>query len=131
MLATHPVSRLCAQQQFDAPDYAVWCERLADTPRPHRKQWEFVYIAQTLHACGMLQAGKLGVGFGVGREPLPALFASLGARVLATDAPQDSEGAWSRTQQYADALDALPWQGICERDVFADRGAFEAVDLRV
>ncbi len=79
------VSCLCRQEHFALPQYAYWCKRIKEVPRWHRKQWEFVYICQALWEAGMLDAGKRGLGFGVGKEPLVALFAALGCNITATD----------------------------------------------
>ena len=65
-------------------------------PRWHRKLWEYVMICQALWERGMLRAGRRGCGFGVGQEPLPALFASLGCEVLAADAPAEPRAGGAR-----------------------------------
>lgn len=46
----------------------------------HRKEWEFVTISQALDERRMLQQNRRGVGFGVGRELLRALFAKHGSK---------------------------------------------------
>ena len=56
----------------------------------HRKMWEWLFIAEALRERGMLAAGHRGVGFGVGQEPLVALFAAAGCDVVATDQPHES-----------------------------------------
>ena len=53
--------------------------------RLHRKIWEFCFIAQALDERGMLARGRRGLGFAVGTEPLPAMFASRGCAIVATD----------------------------------------------
>ena len=78
------------QAQFMTPEFLFWCNRLKESPRWHRKIWEYVMICQALWERGMLRAGRRGCGFGVGQEPLPALFASFGCEVLAADAPAAS-----------------------------------------
>jgi hypothetical protein len=98
----------------------------------HRKVWEYCFIAQALGERGMLTAGKRGLGFAVGREPLPALFASLGCDIVATD--QDEAGAvdggWVQTAQHAGSLAALNEKGICPADEFEKRVAFRRADMR-
>ena len=78
------------QAQFMTPEFLFWCDRLKEAPQWHRKVWEYVMVCQALWERGMLRAGRRGCGFGVGQDPLPALFASLGCEVLATDAPADA-----------------------------------------
>jgi hypothetical protein len=55
----------------------AWDPERSGKPVPsHRKLWEWCYIAQVLWERGLLQPGRPGLGFGVGHEPLAALFAS-------------------------------------------------------
>ena len=51
----------------------------------HRKLWEWIFIIEALSERGMLTAGRRGLGFGVGQDPLAAIFASHGVSVVATD----------------------------------------------
>src|SRR4249919_700494 len=97
--------------------YHAICKQLCGPPVWHRKQWEWVFIIHHLQRAGVLRPGARGVGFGVGQESLPALFASYGCEVVATDAPQD-EGGWESTGQHSDSREALraPW--ICEDAAF-------------
>ena len=50
---------------------------------------EFIFILEKLRLNGCLEAGKKGLGFGVGTEPLSSYFVSQGCVVLATDEPGD------------------------------------------
>jgi hypothetical protein len=95
---------------------------------PH---WEFFYISQSLFERGLLNQGRTGLGFGVGREPLPALFASLGCTIVATDqAPEDARKAgWEETRQHAANLAALERPEICAPETFRERVSFEVVDM--
>jgi SAM-dependent methyltransferase len=104
-------------------------------PFYHRKEWEYVYIMQVLHEAGMLRAGRSGLGFGVGHEPLVALIAAHGCSVLATDLDKDAaiEGGWLKADatvnQYAGSLDELNAQGICDPDAFRDRVQYRVLDM--
>lgn len=101
---SQPVSQLVSQSQFEELAYLHW---QGEPPPPyHRKHWEFAYIAQALDVRGLLKTGKRGLGFGVGREPLPVLFAQHGAEILATDAP--FPGVWDESGQYSRDLFDLP-----------------------
>lgn len=82
-----PVSMMCCAAHFDEPCYSVWRARMNMPTQKHRKYWEYAYVAQVLQQEGMLQAGKRGLGFAVGKEPLPAAFAKLGCEILMTDFP--------------------------------------------
>ncbi|MBS0476445.1 MAG: methyltransferase domain-containing protein [Proteobacteria bacterium] len=130
MLAT-PVSQMCTAAQFLEPVYQHWCERMGTQVQHHRKQWEFVYILQALHYYGMLQPGAIGLGFGVGTEPIPAVLASFGCKVLATDLPaEDSRAAdWAATNQHVAAIDALLRPEICDSQIVRERCEFQPVDM--
>jgi len=94
---SQPVSQLVSQSQFEEMAFLHW---QGQPPPPyHRKDWEFAYIAQALDVRGLLAPGKHGIGFGVGREPLPVIFAQHGAEIIATDKP--SPGIWDESGQYS------------------------------
>lgn len=125
------ISRLCTQEQLETEEYRMWCARLREEPRLHRKQWEFVYIARVLSERGMLSPGKRGLGFGVGREPLVALFAQCGCTIVATDQAASAAAAsgWTTTAQYAQTPDMLNDRGICDRSAFARQVECRTVDM--
>ena len=66
-------STVCRQVHFSLDQYRYWTKAMRERPLFHRKQWEFVYIAQALFERRMLAPGRRGLAFGVGKEPLPAL----------------------------------------------------------
>lgn len=100
---SRPVSQLVSQSQFEEEAFAYW---QGIPPLYHRKDWEFAYIAQALCVRGLLVPGKRGLGFGVGRELLPARFATFGVEVLATDKPEP--GVWGESNQYAGEIGDVP-----------------------
>jgi hypothetical protein len=125
-------STLCREAHYRLPLFRWWCEQLREPPRYHRKLWEYVYICQALHERGMLEPGRRGLGFGVGKEPLVALFASRGAEVLATDMdPEEARDAgWLGTAQHAGAqIDGLNNRGICEPARFRAAVRYRTVDM--
>ena len=128
---TSPVSQLCTKSQFDEAVYAHWVEQIREKKRYHRKQWEFAFILQNLHIQLLLENGRRGLGFGVGQEPLPALMASRGVRVTATDL--DLEGAvekgWAASNQHTTSLAVLNEDGICEPAMFEKQVGFRNVDM--
>mgnify|MGYP006283543521 CR=1 FL=1 len=126
-----PVSQGCTQAQMVEPIYDYWCGRIGEQPRFHRKQWEFCYIAQVLHLAGMLQSGRSGLGFGVGQEPLVALFASFGPRILATDLEPDgaADKGWVATNQHATGKAALNPHYLCPPDLFEANVDFRYADM--
>lgn len=124
-------SRLCTEEQFSAAEYREWCSRIHEAPRLHRKQWEFYYIAQALSERGMLREGRRGLGFGVGQEPLSALFASLGCSIVATDLDLATAQrfGWVDTSQHAGGLTSLNTRGLCPDEQFARLVSFRIVDM--
>ena len=72
-------SRACTQDQFQTPEYPAWCRMMRDVPRYHRKQWEFVFVADALQRFGVLGPGKRGLGFAVGQAVWRAFATNLGA----------------------------------------------------
>lgn len=127
----NPVSQACTRNQFDEPSYAYWCAQIGERPWLHRKQWEFVYIAQALSAHGMLVPGRRGLGFGVGSEPLSAIFAARGAQVLGTDLEPDhaAQKGWVETNQHAFSKQAMNDRGLCPADVFERNASFRYMNM--
>lgn len=98
----------------------------------HRKMWEWLFICEALSEGGMLREGRRGLGFGVGREPLVALFASLGCRITATDLePQQAVAAgWTATgDEYTGGTAGLNEHGLCDAGEFEERVDFRFVDM--
>ena len=124
-------SCICTRSHFETEWLQRWSAKLKSRPVLHRKLWEFCYIAQALEERGMLGPGRTGLGFGVGQEPLPALFASLGCRVIATDLdPQRAKkSGWVDTGQHADTLAALNVKGICDPAQFIRLVTLRRVDM--
>jgi|WetSurMetagenome_2_1015567.scaffolds.fasta_scaffold22720_2 hypothetical protein len=126
-------SGMCTQAQLESREFQAWGTRLGERPRHlHRKVWEFCFISQALHERGMLAPGRRGLGFAVGREPLPALFASLGCEIVATDlATEEAQaGGWVERGMHADSLEALNGRGLCEPALFRERASFRWLDMR-
>ena len=126
-----PVSQLCTSEQMTGPFYEAVCAQIHEVPRAHRKVWEFVYIMAVLSRHGKIGPGMRLLGFGVGCETLPAVFASLGAAVVGTDAPASTiaNHGWQNTNQHAADLEALYRPHILSHEMFRERVRFEAVDM--
>lgn len=125
-------SGVCREAHFRMPLFCYWCEQLGVEPRYHRKLWEHVYICQVLHERGALAAGARGLGFGVGREPLAALFASRSIDVLATDMDPVAATAagWMEQHQHAGrGLADLNLRGLCDPAIFAKHARYRTADM--
>lgn len=124
-------SELCKAKDFQQAWYARWCKVLGERPNYHRKQWEYVYVMQALWERGCIREGKRGIGFAVGTEPLPSVFASFGCDVLATDI-RPEEGiamGWDNENQLCTGADSLYKCDICDRETFDKRVEYMAVDM--
>lgn len=121
----------CNATDFTHADYRAHCAALGIAARYHRKDWEHAFIVHHLRRAGVLQPNIRGLGFGVGTERLPAYFASLGASIVATDAPRDlSEGeGWSATGQFSTSLDRLRFPDLIGTAEFDARVEFKPCDM--
>lgn len=121
----------CRQSSFEQPYFSYWTSQLREALRYHRKLWEFVFICQALHERGLLSAGKKGLGFGVGSEPLSAYFAAKGCQITATDIDLDYaiQMGWTETNQHAVGKAALRNPLLCPDEVFDANVVFETCDM--
>jgi hypothetical protein len=124
-------STLCQQVHFSLDEYRFWIAQLGLEPRLHRKDWEYFYVSQALWDRDLLAAGKRGLGFAVGHEPMPALFAKYGCEVVATDqAPEAAvKWGWSQSGQHTGVLSELERPSICPTEQFYQRVSFRNVDM--
>jgi hypothetical protein len=129
--ASRLTSMLCEKAYLDSPAARYWTLAMDQPWRLHRKLWEFCYVAQALHERGMLCEGRRGLGFAVGEEPLPALFASMGCEIVATDldAQDERASAWAETAQLATSVDKLRQPRVCPDDIFGQRVSFRTADM--
>ncbi|MGG5888241.1 hypothetical protein ACLF3G_13980 [Falsiroseomonas sp. HC035] len=86
----NPVGQFCTMSQFDDPAFVEIAEAMGMAPTQTRRSWEQAWIVSMLATAGMIEPGRRGLGFGVGRERIPALLASRGVAVLASDTPHES-----------------------------------------
>lgn len=126
-----PVSQLATENQFYSPQFHFWCKELHEPFKFHRKLWEYCYVAQVAYYFDMLKPGKKALGFGVGTEPLPALFAKCGVQVVASD--QDFDNAkiqgWVLTGQFSLEKSKLNSRNICDPDQFDKLVTLNSVDM--
>ena len=124
-------SQMCTAAQFDEPDYDRWLSIMHRDKHQHRKQWEYVWICRVMETMGALREGARGLGFGCGIEPLPAVFASYGVFVTATDLGAEDRRArrWAATSQHLLSVEALSDPAICPPDRFFERVEVDAIDM--
>jgi SAM-dependent methyltransferase len=124
-------SELCKAKDFYQDWYLYWCDILGEQPNFHRKQWEYVYVMQALKERDCLQEGKRGIGFAVGTEPLPSVFAKFGCDILATDIypEQGIEMGWTNSNQLCLGAESLYKCDICDKETFDKRVEYMPVDM--
>ena len=130
----NPTSQLCTANQIYSRTYQKWIYEMKELPRLHRKEWEWVYIAEVLSQNGMLQTGKKGLGFGCGLEPLPLLFAKYGAHITVTDMEEGGavDAGWAQTDQHIKNIENLFDNRpniISSKEQFLERCDFKVADM--
>ena len=121
----------CSATDLLHPRYAEMCAMLGLPAMYQRKFWEWAYIIHHLREAGVLSEGRRGVGFGVGKERLPALFAKLGCQVTATDAPSEIgiASGWATSEQHSAALAELKFPEIVSDEIFDARVTHQPCDM--
>ena len=124
-------SSTCQAEDFFHPQYTKICKLMGQRPQLHRKQWEWVFILNALIKNNALQDGARGLGFGVGTEPLPAVFASLGVEVMATDAPMEvlNAGDWKASNQHSGDVAQLYFPNIAPNDLVRKMVSHKPCDM--
>ena len=120
----------CSVRDFLHPKFAQIVEQMQHFLVLHRKLWENVFIVHKLDKAGALKSKRRGLGFGVGKELLPAVFASKGIDVMATDAPHEigAGAGWTLSDEWAPGLDDLPI-GAMNRQDFLRRVSWRVCDM--
>lgn len=127
----NPISQACTAGQMDEDAYHQWCQQMELCPLYNRKVWEFCFILQALANVGVLKPGHRGLGFGVGKEPLPSVMASAGCHVVATDLDIEtaSLAGWVDGSQHAAALDDLFFSNLVGKTEFYEQVEHQYCDM--
>lgn len=113
-------SKPTTQSDIDSSWFIYWCAQLKVAPLYHRKLWELAFVLQALHEHDLLAAGRRGIGFGCGEEPLASYFASIEIDTLVTDLePARVVGlGWQETRQHASSIEQAFHRDLVARDLF-------------
>ncbi len=123
---------------FSSKWYSDWSKNLKQTPSGKgkfalkaNKFWQNAVMVEALHERGVLKSGKKCIGFGVGKERLPALFASIDIKVTATDQDFTKEKAkqWNN-DQLAQGAFSLNEDNICDNAKFDKNVEFLPLDMK-
>lgn len=71
-----------------------WAAEMGFRLSPSRKTWERVFVVQSLASRGCLAAGRRGLGFGVGADPMIPVMANRGVHLVATDYGESDFKGW-------------------------------------
>jgi hypothetical protein len=100
-----------------------WLKEIHDPLRYHRKQWEFVFVLQTLFENDCF--GKVGLGLACGRELTPSYLISKGCMIYAGDKPLDKSelpsNVWKNSKQYTESSELLYYGHLVSRKDFVNR----------
>lgn len=129
-----PDSQLVSEAQILSPRFEYWRHAFRMKPGLNRKLWEYLYIANGIDYYIGLGEGVRILGFGVGRERIPAVLAARGCDVTATD--YDRGEGWT-ARSIADLLQplegdtdpALAHIPICDAEIFARHLSFRNLDM--
>ena len=90
-----------------------------------------MFVLHHLDQLGVLKERSRGVGFAIGTERLPSVFANRGATVAATDAPPEIgvSSGWTATGQHSDSLAELFYPELIAKDAFAKRVSHRFYDM--
>jgi len=135
----HPISQLASVDQIRDPIFEEWRIRFGMRPGLNRKLWEYLYIAQAIRDYIGFRPRRRVLGFGVGRERIPAVLANLDCEVLATDWPAQRnilDSSWA-ARGLDDLLHPLEddWDPklrdipLCHPEVFRRNVTFQRVDM--
>jgi len=121
----------CSAADMKNRQYVEFCHAAGVPPVFHRKCWEWAFVTHHLLRYGAVGPGKRGLVFGVGTEPLPSYFASLGAQIVATDAPPEiaKSSGWMATNEFVDSAERLWRECSIDREAFMQRVSYETCDM--
>ena len=127
----HRISELCKAKDWQTDWFQRWVNEIREPARYHRKQWEFVYVMQSLWERGCIKKGNKGLAFAVGTEPLPSIFANYGCEILATDIfPEEGkQKGWTNGDQLCFGIESLNKRGLCSDEVLRKQVSYRAVDM--
>lgn len=128
---TNLKTQLVTQNQIKSKVYQDWLLEMRQKDRNHRKQWEYIYILQAVKEGSLMGNGFSGLGFGVGSEPIAAVLANHGCRLLVTEIniEKNNDKGWVRGRSSGQQLEALNSNGVCDAEKFASLVRFKDVDM--
>ncbi len=124
-------SKVATQADLESDWGRYWIHELGFPFSYNRKMWEYAFILQALSLTGMLQDGRLGLGLGCGKEPLPSYLAAQGCNIVAGDKPAEKQipSSWQQIGTYTESLESLFWERLLSKSEFEKRVQLQYVDM--
>jgi 2-polyprenyl-3-methyl-5-hydroxy-6-metoxy-1,4-benzoquinol methylase len=128
---SHPTFERLRRIMFPARVTLQWGASDAQVDVLHRKLWEFVYVLRAAEQFGNLEQGRRALGFGVGREPIPATLARHGLTVVATDLDTSAQesAVWAESGQHMEGIRALSHPEIVSDEILEHQVSTRYVDM--
>ncbi|HTE57612.1 MAG TPA: hypothetical protein VK694_02625 [Verrucomicrobiae bacterium] len=134
----HIKSHTLVTKDFDSDWYKRWAKELKQDKHNldnhalrANKFWQNAALVQALwERLDFSRSDLSGVGFGVGQERLPALFAHYGVQVMATDQDFTTAKAkhWKQ-HELAESAQSLNRLGICDPKKFKEMVSYMPIDM--
>jgi hypothetical protein len=124
-------SKASTQADLESDWAGYWLAQLKSPRIFHRKLWELAYVLQALWERGMIDAGRRGLGFGCGHEPIPSYLASRGVALTVTDIePEEARSkGWIASDQHSTTIDSLYMPHLVDRETFNRQSATTIADV--
>jgi len=124
-------SKASTQADIESAWVAWWASELGIAPIYHRKVWEYCFLLQALHEHGQLKAGKRGIGFGCGEEPISSYLSAIGCHITMTDLTQEvaAQKGWVDTRQHASSLEKGHHAHLVAKERFLEHVTLEYLDM--
>ena len=117
-----PSMQLVTRRQLNQRPARRWTKEMGSTVTISRKTWERVFVLQALYSRGCLGAGRRGLGFGVGADPMIPVMVKHGCDLVATDYGESEHEGWGP------GLDLDP-KNIAGPEAMAQRVTTRDVDM--
>jgi len=89
-----PSMQLVTRRQLNQRPARRWTNEMGVSLTISRKTWERVFVLQSLYSRGCLGAGRRGLGFGVGADPMIPVMVKHGCELVATDYGESEHEGW-------------------------------------
>jgi hypothetical protein len=135
-----------SQKQCESPEFLHWANLITrgdsevgpDLPCrwggtfpnfSYRKLWEWAQILEVAKIADVLGPNKSALGFAVGQEPIPAILAKYGVKVLASDAPTEKSKAWIPSGEHMNDLSDLLHPEIVPDEIASKNISILPIDM--